>query len=93
MPESEGDEVSQDKPAEGAKTDEEKANFLEKEEAEKIEKIKADVKKEIMKELQNTKADTPRPGVKANDIKKGDIGKAPKTSMEANKIIKEMGLR
>jgi hypothetical protein len=89
LPESEGDEVSQDKPAEGAVSDKPEANFLEKE---GIEKIKEDMKADIMKELINKKADTPRAGIKTNEIKKTEIA-APKTSIEANKMIKAAGLQ
>ncbi len=92
LPQSEGEEVSQDKPAEGANTDEPKANFLEKE---GIEKIKTDMKNEIMKELVNKKANTPRPGVVSNNILKGTKvnNKVAKNSIEANKMIREAGLR
>ncbi len=89
LPESEGDEVSQEKPAEGAKGDESAANFLQKERDE----IKAEVKKEIMKELTNKKADTPRPGAKANDIQKGEVQKTATNWGEANKMAKDAGLR
>lgn len=88
LPESEGDEVSQEKPAEGGKADESVANFLQKEA-----EMKASIKKEIMKELMDKKADTPRVATKTNDIKKSEEFKAPKNSIEANKMIKKMGLK
>jgi len=89
LPESAGDETSQDKPAEGAKSDEGGANFLEKE---GIEKMKADIKKEVMKDLQDKRADTPRAGVKSNDIQKAEVAKAPKSWAEANRMVKKAGL-
>ncbi len=91
LPESEGDEVSQDKPTEGAKGDESAANFLQKQRDE----IKAEVKKEIMKELTNNKADTPRPGAKANanDIQKGEVQKTATNWGEANKMARDAGLK
>ena len=48
-----------------------------------------------MKELMNKDADTLRPGVKGNDngIKKADVMKAPKNSIEANKMIRKAGLK
>ena len=92
LPETEGEEISQSPPAEGEETDEAGANFLEKE---GIEKIKADVKADIMKELKivkNPKADTPRAGIKTNEIQKADTPDKPKNWVEANKLIKKMGL-
>lgn len=89
LPESEGDETSQAKPAEGGKGDEGGANFLEKE---GIAKIKEDVKNQIMKELIDNKADTPRPAVKSNDIQKSKKTEEPKNFAEANRTVKRMGL-
>lgn len=90
LPESEGDEVSQDKPAEGGKGDESAANFLQKQRDE----IKAEVKKEIMKELTNNKANTPRPEAKANNnIQKADIQKTANNWAEANKMARDAGKR
>ena len=91
LPESAGDETSQEKPAEDAKADEGAANFLKKED---LEKIKADVRADIMKELIDKKADTPRAGTNVNNnIKKAEDFKAPKNSLEANKMIKAAGLK
>ncbi len=89
LPESEGDEVSQNPPAEGAETDEAGANFLEKE---GLEKIKSDIKKEVLKDLVDKRADTPRPVAKSNDnIQKSEGRKVPKTWAEANRMVKERG--
>ena len=91
LPETEGEEISQDPPAQGAGTDEAEANFLEKE---GLAKIKADVKADVLKELLNEKANTPRPGAKVNknNIQKSEESPAPNTWIDANKMIKKMGL-
>lgn len=88
LPESVGDETSQDAPAEGAVTDVASANFLEKE---GIEKIKADIKKEILAGLIDKRADTPRPTANTHDITKTEASTVPKNWTEANKMIKAAG--
>lgn len=90
LPESEGDEVSQAKPAEGDKGDEAGANFLTKDDAANIAKEAASA---VLKGLNNPAADTPRVGVKSNDIKKSEgIGTA-KNWAQANQMIKKAGLQ